>query len=248
MVDVTAEALHSVKEALSKFMTDIQGLSTRASNKEGDILAECKNQVVQSQRDVVQSEMIIAQLTNQASILRKEIKQSQLDIRAIAERIPRIQNNICSLETQISALDSQISALYSQLAGCDGRDIRDQIQAKINSLQSRFSQCHAAKEHHEDELRTLDIKKSELQQQLNQAKNQLSQVESDLGYEKNRCNKLKEKLERLKNSYDRVESDLSAYVSATKQFEAYSSSSAQKKVSAVDKCLSSIEEYLSTSL
>ena len=52
----------------------------------------------------------------------------------------------------------------------------------------------------------------------------------------------------MKAIFNRVESDLSAYTAATKKFESNSSEKAQNNKSALDSCISSIEEYLSTSL
>ena len=83
---------------------------------------------------------------------------------------------------------------------------------------------------------------------INSAKSQKVQCESELSIQKNRCNKMKDKLERLNTSFSRVEADLNAYVAATKKFEGNASERTQNNSSAIDKCMESIEQYLSTSL
>ena len=100
----------------------------------------------------------------------------------------------------------------------------------------------------ENELQNAENKKAELQQTISNAKSQKSQCESDLAVQKNRYNKMKDKLERMNTAYSRVEGDLNAYVAATKKFESSSSDKTQKSANAVEKCMTSIEEYLNTSL
>lgn len=59
---------------------------------------------------------------------------------------------------------------------------------------------------------------------------------------------MKDKFERLKTTFSRVEADLNDYVSATKKFESNASDQNQNATSAIEKCLESIDQYLSTSL
>ena len=59
---------------------------------------------------------------------------------------------------------------------------------------------------------------------------------------------MKDKLDRLNTTYSRVESDLNAYVAATKKFEQSTSEKTQSNTNAVEKCIESIEQYLSTSV
>ena len=56
------------------------------------------------------------------------------------------------------------------------------------------------------------------------------------------------KFERMKNAFRKMESDLNEYVNATKKFEVSSSSATQKNETAVDVCISSIDDYMSVSI
>ena len=100
----------------------------------------------------------------------------------------------------------------------------------------------------ESELQSSEQRKAELQQEINVAKSQKAHYESELSVQKNRCNKLKDKLERLTTTYSRVEADLKAYVDTTKKFVGAASERSLSSKSAVEKCMDSIEQYLSTSL
>ena len=62
MVDVTTEALQTVKNALATFQSDIDGLSMRATNNADDITEECKNHIKQTKAEIVQVEAQIEAL------------------------------------------------------------------------------------------------------------------------------------------------------------------------------------------
>ena len=65
MVDVTIEALQTVKSALIDFRTDIEGMSKRTENSSFEILSSCKAAVDKAAMDVEASEAIIEQLSNE---------------------------------------------------------------------------------------------------------------------------------------------------------------------------------------
>ena len=115
-------------------------------------------------------------------------------------------------------------------------------------LSRQVSQCETERSQLESELQNSEQKKAELQQTINSAKSQKSQCESELSVQKNRCNKMKDKLERLNTTFSRVEGDLNAYVEATKKFEGNSLDKVKHNTTAIEKCVESIEQYLSTSL
>ena len=248
MVDVTTEALQTVKNALSTFQSDISGLSMRATDNADDITEECKSKINLTKTEIAQVETQIAILNKQISNLEAKIEQATNQYNALLARIPQLENNIRSLNSRISALNSQIASLRSQLANTEDDDERQQIQEQINALSRQVSQCEAERSQLESELQNSEQKKAELQQTINSAKSQKAQCESELSTQKNRCNKMKDKLERLNTTYSRVELDLNAYVAATKKFEGNASERTQSNTSAIEKCMKSIEEYLSINI
>lgn len=115
-------------------------------------------------------------------------------------------------------------------------------------MSRQVSQCEAEKSQLESELQNSEQRKAELQQTINSAKSQKAQCESELSVQKNRCNKMKDKLERLNATYSRVEADLNSYVAATKKFEGNASERTRDNSSAIDRCIESIEQYLSANV
>ena len=72
MVDVTTEALKMVKDSLSNFLTDVEGVASRADNRSSEIVNSCRTQVNQAKNDVSQSEARITALRNEISQAEKE--------------------------------------------------------------------------------------------------------------------------------------------------------------------------------
>lgn len=248
MGDVTTEALQTIKSALDTFLFDINGISMRATNNADEITEECKNHLKRIKAEIAQVEVQITTLNKQIADLEVKIEQATSQYNALLARIPQLENNIRSLNLRSSALNLQITSLRSQLANTDNDDERQQIQKQINALSRQISQCEVERSQLETDLQNSEQKKAELQQTTNTAKSQKAQCQSELSVQKNRCNKMKDKLERLNMAYSRVETDLNAYVAATKKFEDDSSERNQSNSSAVEKCMESIEQYLSTSL
>lgn len=138
--------------------------------------------------------------------------------------------------------------MRSQLANTEDDNERQQIQEQINVLSRQVSQCESERSQLEIDLQNYKQRKAELQQAINSTKSQKFQCESELSIQKNRCNKIKDKLERLNTTFSRVEGDLNAYVAATKKFEGNSLDKVKHNTTAIEKCMESIEHYLSTSL
>lgn len=248
MVDVSIEALQTVKSALTTFQTDIDGISLRASNCSDSVMQECKGHIDQVKSEISIVEVQITRLNNQISELENKINQVTNEYNQLITSIPQIQNNIRSLEYRISSINAQISSLRSQLANAEDDDLRQQIQEQIDALSQQAYQCEAEQDRLNIELRDMEKKKDELQQVINSSKAQKSQCENDLSVQKNRCNKLKSKYERLNSSFSIVENDLRAYVAATKKFENASSDGIQNNSNAIEACMASIEDYLSTNI
>lgn len=246
MVDVTTEALQTVKNALSTFQSDIDGLSIRAVSDSDDITEDCNNHIKQTKEEITQVEMKIMILNNQIADLEEKLEQATSQYNALLISVQQIENNIYSLNSKILTLNSQIVSLRSQLANAEDDECQ-QIQDQINALNYQVSQCEAERSHLDYELKSSEQCKVELQQIINSTKSKKSQCESELYLQKKRCNKMKDKLERLNVIYSRIESDLNAYVVATKKFENQALGKTQKNLNSVDKCIEHIEQYLSIS-
>ena len=76
MADVSTEALQAVKNALTTFQADIDGIAQRASSCSDSVLEECKGQVNQVKSEISQVESQIAMLNKQISELECTITQA----------------------------------------------------------------------------------------------------------------------------------------------------------------------------
>ena len=248
MVDVTTEALQIVKNALSTFQSDINGLSMRAMNSADEITEHCKTQIKQTKVEIIQIEAQIGILKKQTAYLEEKIDQATNRYNALLVRIPQLENKICFITSRISELNSQIASRRLQLADTKDDNERQQIQEQINVLGYQVSQCQSERSQMETELHNSERYKMELQQAIDSAKSQKSQMESQLSVQKNRCNKTKDKLERLNMAFSRVEAELNTYVNAIKKFEGNASVKTQNNKSAVDKCIESIDQYMNANI
>lgn len=248
MVDVSIEALQTIKNALTTFQSNINGISFRAVNDANNIIEECKLHINQTKAETMQIEARISDLNKRISDLEDKIERAKGEYNDVASKIIQIGKSIHSLNSKISILDSKIGSLRSKLINTDDAAIRQQIQEKINDFSYQISKCEGERNRAENELKNSERKKNELQQVVNSAKYQRLQCENELSIQKNRSNKMKGKLERLNTTYNRVEVELNDYVAAAKKFERSSANSTHNNINSVDKCIESIEQYLSTAL
>lgn len=249
MTDVTTEALQMVKSALSTFQTDISGLSMRAMNDMDAITTECQTYIKQTKSDIDQVETLIDSLEAQIFELDEKIQQASEEYNHIQnEKIPRLNEGIQAVELRISSLKSQIASLRSMSDSTDSNDAYQNAQDMINELERQISSCEMERRRLENEVSEAYKRKSDLSYIISSAKSEKAKKEEELSVQKNRCYKLKDKLERLSMSYSRVEGDLYSYVSATRRFENNASERTQRNTGAVEKCIDSIEQYLSVSL
>ena len=69
MVDVTTEALQTVKSALATFQSDINGLSMRATNNADEITEECKTQINHTKAEIAQVPRFVHNLRTQKMMM-----------------------------------------------------------------------------------------------------------------------------------------------------------------------------------
>lgn len=248
MADISTEALYVVRNSLSVFQTDIEGLSIRSLNCANTITNNCTTQIKQTKLEISQIEQTISELERKINSLENAIIRATDEYHNLIARIPKIQNTIQSLNSQISYLNSQIASLYAQLCDTDDDDIRQQLEDQIAALEEQIQQCECQCSELKGELRNAEERKTDLQQQISSVKSEKAEYEDQCNTQKKRCNKMKNKLERLQSAFSHVESDLNIYVAATKKFESNSLNSMQNNTNAVRKCLDSINQYLAINL
>ena len=100
----------------------------------------------------------------------------------------------------------------------------------------------------EYQIQSAEKQKETLRQKVSKLKSEKAHCEEHLAVAKKRKAQYQQKFDRLKSLMGAVKSNLDDYINATRKFESSSSSNADHNIQAVDKCISHIEEYLSTNL
>ena len=90
MVDVSTEALKTVKDALSAFQTDINGISLRATNQADGVTSECKIQISRTKGEITQLEREIEELSKQIEQLEARVNQATNEYNSLIKRIPQV--------------------------------------------------------------------------------------------------------------------------------------------------------------
>ena len=81
---------------------------------------------------------------------------------------------------------------------------------------------------------------------ISRCRSQKEDKEAELNRKQNRHYRLKEKLDQLKSAFNRVVSDLARLESCAKKLGNTSKDTIGQNISAIDKCICLIEEYLAT--
>lgn len=248
MVNVTIEALQTVKNAMNVFKADIDGISKKSNAKIEKILGDCKAKVSKAKQDIVNTETKIQGLEKEMDFYESKILEINKELNYLESSIPDIHSKIHEIYNEISNYKLQISLLRSQLSDTEDDSRRQQIQSQINAIEGEIHSCELYRIQLETQAKNAEIKKTELQGELSLRKSDKLKCETELCSEKNRCNNQKNKLERLNTAFSKVESDLMVYINTIKKFEASSVSRTGNNISSVDKCISSVDDYISASI
>ena len=138
--------------------------------------------------------------------------------------------------------------MQAQLADAEDDKTRQQIQSQINMVTEQLNSLYHEQSELEYQIRNTEKQKEALRQKVSELKSEKARCEERLAITKKRKAQYQQKFDRLKSLLDATKSNLDDYIKATRKFESTSSSNADHDIQAVDKCISHIEEYLSTNL
>lgn len=134
------------------------------------------------------------------------------------------------------------------MANAEDDETRQQIQSQINMVTEQLNSLYHEQSELEYQIRNAEKQKEVLLQKDSELKSKKARCEEHLTVAKKRNAQYRQKFDRLKSLLDATKSNLDDYINATRKFESSSSSNADRNIRAVDKCISHIEEYLSTNL
>lgn len=248
MVDVTIEALKSVKSALADFKTETETVAARANAASQKIVDECRTCIANTQGEVERSKMTIERYEKDVDDLEQAIIDDSKELDRLKNLKTESKKNIAELDCLITDVRQQISLLQAQLSETEDEKTKSRIQEEIDELNSQMISLCDKKQKTQQLLEKIEKKSSELNQRIEVNKSKKSQTEILLEEEKRRFEQLSNKLSRQKYSFTKISDDLNEYVSIAKRFQSNSIDVAHSEASAVEQCIDSIDAYLITSI
>lgn len=246
--DVSFEALKIMKTALAKFQADMTGLSGRVSAEAQNVAGQCQGWLSQAEALVRESEAAIAELNKEIESLDEDISKAEKEVHALISRIDWLKKRVDTLEMEIHSLELQQGDLRARMAWAENQEDREYFSGKIGILEGKMSKTRFDLDNAKRELADSEDRKARLWKTIDNLKKRRAEKEDMRVKEKSRCERRKDKLSRLRDAMYQVEAELGAYLGAVKKFEGQSGDRARRNTGAIEKCIASIEAYLSTNL
>lgn len=251
MVSVSLEALRIVESALKDFSTDITSLSYQTGHTAEEILNDGKKSIQQTKDDIYKLETEIHRLSVMIEELEKRIEDCEHQKYKLAEQQDRLERDIVRADEQITDTVRAINSLRSQLHSLDA-DERDALEpailGQIREMESRKADLEVFVKQAKIDAAEMEKKQFSLQRTIDESKEEKDKLEIKRNTERRRCDRMKTKLQKMEFEFRRVESYLNDYLSAVKRFVSNSGDAAGTSASAIDVCISSINEYMSIDL
>lgn len=244
---VSMEALQDVKKALNGFSSDISGITFRIERRVNETLCSGKKSVDQAEAAVKESlikekefSRQLERITAELSRVKDEYQQSLSKIDFLTGKINGIRNEISHIKGDLASARAE---MQSALAGNAQGDV-NRYNAQVSALEMQISRL-------ESECRALTVEKSAednrrrmLYTQRQNLFNGQRDCRENLDLEQSRLMRRESKRDRLTQAYWNMEKELQAYVIAARQLEYSSNTVTDRNISAVEKCMRSIEQYL----
>ncbi|MBR9936928.1 hypothetical protein KE513_05215 [Oscillospiraceae bacterium Marseille-Q3528] len=248
MADVSVEALQKVKSALTIFQSDITGISSRVTAQAQNCLEACYRKVNETQTKIDELDSEIAMRNTKISDLDSQIHTFLGQIQQLENSIPRMEKQLQDIENNITNCQRQLSSLQAQLADDEDDGTRQQLQVQIGRVTQQLNSLYCERSALECEIRNSEKQKDSLHQKVSGLKSEKARCEESLLIAQKRRSQYQQKFDQLKSLLEMVKANLDDYIRATRRFENSSSASAGQNMQAIDRCITQIEEYLSTIL
>lgn len=251
MVSVSLEALKIVQSALKDFSTDITSLSYQTGHTAEEILNDGKKQIQQTKDDISKLETEIHRLSVMIEELEERIEDCEHQKYKLAEEQDRLEREIVRADDQITYTARAINSLTSQLHSLDENErdaLEPAILGKIRELESQKAELEVFVKQANRDAAEMERKQLSLQRTIDESKEEKNKLEIKRNTERRRCDRMKTKLQNMEFEFRRVESYLNDYLSAVRRFVSNSEDAAGTSASAIDICISSIDEYMSIDL
>lgn len=220
MVDVSLEALQKIKQSLTTFQQNTSHIGDRADNICSSVISDCSREIKVATSDISESE-------SEISRLQKLIATKKNDIYIKTGELEKVKRDIIDAEKRIAELSMMPAGSSDGEGAVDYARIRADLYSYHSFLLSR---------------------QNTLENEIQVARTIIDRAEVDLNSEKLRLRKLIDKLNRMKTSFSKVQNSLYSFQGAGKHFANTSSNIHDRNISALNRCISCVNDYLSTHL
>lgn len=246
---VSIEALQDVKKALNGFSADISGIAFRIEKRVNETLYSGQKSVNQAEAAVNESLMMERELSRQLETITAELSRVEDEYQQCLSKIDFLTGRIDGIRKEIGYLNGDVASARSGMQSAQASN----DQASVNRYSDQIRTLEMQISRMESECQALTAQKSAennrrqmLYTQRQNLSNRQRACREKLDSERSRLICRESKRDRLKQAYWNMERELQAYVSAAKALEYSSNHVAERNISAVQKCIQSIEKYLNT--
>lgn len=241
---VSREVLIQVRNALCRFEMDINGMSAKAERYAQETLGQGHLYLIEAKKDVEEGQVQVNRLKDELARLDYDIGEAEGQFKKSLQLIGSLNGQIASVDAQIRHARSQLGTAQAQAGREPDRNYDAQIASlnnQIAQLEGQRAQLQKERGEQEAEREKWNSRRTLLRQQKGDCIGRLNDAQRVL-------DQRRQKEQNLQSAFNRMAGDLREYVGAVCSLEQNSTSAAQRNLSAVQKCIRSIEKYLSTSL
>ena len=239
IAEVSLDALHKVQKALRRFSAEMSGLASKASKTSDEALSYAQIKIRSLEYELAKAKSDVRKLEGERdTIINNDIPFHTRRIDEERDRCGYLQGQEDRIKAQIASAKAKLSSLSSSAGPEKARAIGQldtqiaSLNSKLTNIQSQKAEAHSQKLIHQGELSAVNQRLRDITEEIDKAKTRV------------RC--LDQKLASLRQAFSRLKNELQVYMKEAKSFEYAANEQVKRKTNAVDKCIFSIEKYLTT--
>ena len=241
---VSIDALLKVKAGLKDYDADISGFSARIRQVASDVvksaayeMQKIARQIKDGQNEIHRLKTVIRSLSETKSRMVSEQQTAEQKLEVTQKQLTSTQETAVSLERQIAEQERAAARLT-------GEELQ-KANETIRRLRSQLAQTRSEIGRLSEETQRLQEQISQSRRQIHDAEVEKAKAEEDLRNAERLLAKLQDKEERMKGAQVRMNGDMDALLTASKSFEIFAVSETERGSSNVEKCVTTIDSYLS---
>lgn len=246
-VNVSREALTSVRMSLNQFKTEISDVPFSMVRSANMLQSECQGALwkVDSQ---------ISQLKQQVFSKDAQLRQLQDDLANARERLEdterakeNIERTLAGIERERESCERELSHLRAQLSSCDENG-RNQCQQAVHGAENRLSELNGHECEAAADLQVQENMMCRLNCEIERIITAIKDTESELRSLKEELSKKEMKRDRMDRAFNNLMSELSVFRNSVRRFTECALTQTQQDITSVEQCIQYIDDYLATNL